>query len=144
MCLPRSFAQHGSLINIPRKKSIRQLLAVNKLVGKIQINSGMMQSDIFREVRSVFKTPMGNDDHFQFKVLQSAGGDSRDLVIPQLSSSYRWMASAFAGKNAKCPIYILAMDDLKVSLLTYMHIIMSVVYLKLKEGMEFGISHYGV
>ena len=83
VCL--SFAKHGSLIDIPRKKSIRQLLAMNKLVGKIQINSGVVQGDIFREVRSVFRTPMGDDDHFQFKVLQSAGGDSRNLVIPQLS-----------------------------------------------------------
>ena len=92
------FAKHGSLIDIPRKKSIRQLLAMNKLVGKIQINSGMVQGDIFREVRSVFRTRMGDDDHFQFKVLQSAGGDSRNLVIPQLSPTYRWTASAFAGK----------------------------------------------
>lgn len=117
VCLPRSFAKHGSLIDIPRKKSIRQFLAINKLVGKIQIDSGMTQSEIFREVRSVFRTPMGDDDRFQFKVLQSAGGDSRNLVIPQLSSSYCWTASALAGKNAKCPIYILASDNLKVGLL---------------------------
>lgn len=114
VCLPRSFTKHG-IIDIPRKKSVRQLLAINKLVGKIQIDSAMSQSDIFREVRSVFSAPMGGDNFFQFKVLQSAGGDSRNLVLPQLSSSYRWTPSAFAGKNAKCPIYILAMDDLKVS-----------------------------
>ena len=116
VCLPRSFGKEGSLIDIPRKKSIRHFLAINKLVGKIQINSSMKQSDLFREVRSVFRTPMGDDNHFQFKVLQSAGGDSRNLIVPQLSPSYRWTASALAGKNAKCPIYVLALDKLKVCL----------------------------
>ena len=79
----------------------------------------MSQFEIFREVRSVFKTPMGNDDHFEFKVLQSAGGDTRNLVIPQLSPSYLWIASAFAGKNAKCPVYLLALDNLKVRQIYY-------------------------
>ena len=83
------------------------MLAINKLVGKIQLNSAMSQSEIFQEVRSVFRTPIGGDDHFQFKVLQSSVGDSRNLVIPELSSSYHWSASAVAGKNAKSPIYIL-------------------------------------
>ena len=74
----------------------------------------MTQLEIFEEVRSVFRTPMNGDDYFRFKVLQSSGGDSRNLVIPELSSTYRWTAAAFAGKNAKTPIYILA---LKVSFL---------------------------
>ena len=116
MCLPRQFARQGNLIDIPRKRHIRQKLAINKLVGKIQVNSSMTQSDIFMEVRSVFRTPMNSDDCFRFKVLQSSGGDSRNLVIPELSSTYRWTASAFVSKNAKIPIYILAVDDLKVGM----------------------------
>lgn len=115
ICLPRSFVKQGNLIDIPRKRSVRQALAINKLVGKIQLDSAMSQADIFHEVRSVFRTPMRGDNFFRFKVLQSSGGDSRNLVIPEVSKSYRWTASAFAGKNAKTPVYIMAMDDLNVS-----------------------------
>ena len=116
ICLPKSFLQHGNLIEAPRKRSARQMLAVNKQVGKIQLDSAMSQSEIFNEVRSVFHIPMQGNNDFKFKVLQSSGGESRNLVIPQLSPSYRWTASAFSGKNSKTPIYILALDDLKVSL----------------------------
>ena len=43
----------------------------------------------------------------------------RGVTVGTWSSlnTYRWTAAAFAGKNAKTPIYILAMDDLKVSFL---------------------------
>ena len=47
---------------------MRKMLAINKLVGKIQLTSGMTQSEIYEEVRSVFRVPMGGDNHFQFKV----------------------------------------------------------------------------
>ncbi len=114
VCIPHSFLQHGDIVEIPRKKHIRHFLAVNKLVGKIQLNSNMDESEIFNEVRSVFRVPMGYCDNFKFKILQSSGGDSRSLIFPELSHSYRWTASAVAGRNAKTPIYILAEDELQV------------------------------
>lgn len=99
---------------MPRKKSVRLALAINKLVGKIQLNSSMDEEDIYQEIRSVFRAPMNYNDHFEFKVLQTSGGDSRSLVVPQLSSSYRWTAGAICGRNARTPIYILAVDQLLV------------------------------
>ena len=42
------------------------------------------------------------------------GGTSKSLIIPALSSSYTWTASAVAGRNSKVPIYILAKVELKV------------------------------
>ena len=74
----------------------------------------MSESEIFDEIRSVFRVPMDNDDAFQFKILQSSGGESRCLMVPELSHSYQWTASAVAGRNAKTPIYILAEDPLVV------------------------------
>ena len=62
----------------------------------------------------VFSDAMGGDSDFPFTILQPAGGASRSLVVPSLSSSFRWTASTVAGKNAKVPIYILAGADLKV------------------------------
>ena len=35
-------------------------------------------------------------------------------MIPELSHSYRWTASAVAGRNAKTPIYIIADEPLEV------------------------------
>ena len=62
MCLPKCFAKQKDLIGVPRKKSVRHFLAVNKLVGKIQLKSSMSDSEIFDEIRSVFRVPMDNDD----------------------------------------------------------------------------------
>ena len=76
----------------------------------------MDEADIFEEIRSVFRVPMYDDNRFEFQILQSSGGDSRNLVIPELSSSYKWTAAAIAGRNAKAPIYILAVDELMVSI----------------------------
>ena len=90
------------------------MLTVNKLIGKIQLHSGMEQEEIYEEICSVFSTPMGGADRFLFKILQSSGGDSRNLVVPELSLSYRWTASTVAGRNSKTPIYILAEDPLLV------------------------------
>lgn len=59
---------------------------------------------------------MGNKLNFQFDVLQSTGGANKSLVVPTLSSSYEWTASAMSPKNVKTPIYILAREPLKVCL----------------------------
>ena len=75
-----------------------------------------MKKKIFQEIRSVFDGPMGVVEDFPFKILQTCGGGSKTLATPVLSSSFKWTASAVAGRNAKAPIYILAEDDLVVSL----------------------------
>jgi len=74
----------------------------------------MDEGKIFNEIRSVFRTPMGYDDEFAFTILQQSGGGSKFLMIPELSSSYKWTAYAVVGRNAKVPIYILAEDQLEV------------------------------
>lgn len=112
MCLPQSFLR--DIISIPKKKNVRHFLAANKLVGKIQLRSNMDETEIFQEIRSVFHVPMRYSEDFNFKILQSSGGDSRSLIVPELSHSYKWTAGAVAGRNAKTPIYILAEDDLQV------------------------------
>ena len=114
ICLPKSFVQYGGVIPIPRRKNDRQFLIANKLIGKVQRTSDMDEHDIFQEMRSVFRTPMGYDDRFRFTILQTSGGDSKSLMVPELSCSYKWTASAIAGRNAKMPIYVLAEDELQV------------------------------
>ena len=113
ICLPKSYANEG-LIKIPRKRAIREFLASNKLIGKIQLSSDMTESQIMEEIRSVFYEPMDDDPLFRIIILQPSGGDSKCLNIPVVSSSYKWTASAVAGKNAKVPIYILAENELEV------------------------------
>ena len=114
VCLPKSFGEQSDLIKIPKKKSVREFLAINKLIGKIQLNSAMREEEIFAEIRASFRRPMNEDDSFRFKILQPSGGDARCLMIPEVSESYKWSAGAVAGRNAKIPIYILAEDELKV------------------------------
>ena len=74
-----------------------------------------MKEYIFDEICSVFRGPMDDNDDFRFQILQPSGGDSRCLMIPELSDSYKWTPSAVAGRNAKAPIYILAGDRLNVN-----------------------------
>lgn len=81
-------------------------------MGNIRLRSEMTEEEIMSEIRSVFCSPMDKDDYFQFKILQTSGGGSRSLGVREVSSSYKWTASTVAGKNAKCPIYILAQDKL--------------------------------
>ena len=114
ICLPKSFISDAGRIRIPRNKKDREFLVANKLVGKIQLQSDMSEARIFTEIRSVFQSPMGCDDEFSFTILQQSGGGSKFLMVPELSSSYKWTAGAVAGRNSKVPIYILAEDRLKV------------------------------
>ena len=72
----------------------------------------MTQDDIFDEIRSVFRGPMGGRNNFSFNVLQAAGGHCKSLIIPALSESFQWTASSIVSKNAKVPIYILAKEPL--------------------------------
>lgn len=114
ICLPRSYLSKDGLVKIPRKKSVRDYLASNKLIGKIRLQSEMSEEDIMKEIRSVFRRPMGDTSNFSFKILQMSGGVSKSLSEPVLSSSFKWTASAVAGRNSKVPIYILALEDLNV------------------------------
>ena len=72
----------------------------------------MSEASIMKEIRSVFKEPMYYLDDFPFKILQLSGGGSKTLSEPVLSSSFKWTASALAGRNSKVPVYILADADL--------------------------------
>ena len=112
ICLPKSNSYTlDGLIKIPRKKSVRDYLASNRLIGKIRLHSEMSESAIMKEIRSVFSEPMNDSS---FKLLQMSGGGSKTLSEPVVSSTYKWTASAVAGRNSKVPIYILASRDLKV------------------------------
>ena len=46
----------------------------------------MSEPAIFQEIRSVLEGPMGGDENFSFKILQSCGGGSKTLSTPVLSS----------------------------------------------------------
>ena len=59
ICLPKSQLGKDGLVRIPRKKSMRDYLAMNKLIGKIRLSSDMSEGAIFREIRSVFRWPYG-------------------------------------------------------------------------------------
>ena len=77
----------------------------------------MSESEIFDEIRSVFRQPMNGDPNFRFDVLQSAGGRCKSLVVPSTSESFQWTASAIAPKNTKMPIYIIAREQLTLVML---------------------------
>lgn len=90
ICLPKSHSYTvDGLVKIPRKKSVRDYLASNRLIGKIRLHSEMSESAIMKEIRSVFKEHMNNCDDFPFKLLQMSGGGSKTLSEPVVSSTYR-------------------------------------------------------
>jgi hypothetical protein len=122
VCLPNWYRGDGpdGIIEIPRRKEIREYLGANKLIRKIQLVSNMSQQAIYDEIRSVFEIPMGNNDDFRFVILQPSGGDSQCLMIPEVSRTYQWSAGAVA-KSSRTPIYILALDDLSVPVYKNMH-----------------------
>lgn len=110
ICLPSDHCS-GNVIRIPRS---RESLYEAGLVGRIRLTSDMSEDEIYDEIRSVFDGPMRGNRNFKFNILQGTGGSTKTLVVPSLSSSYKWTASAVAPKNVKTPIYILAREPLKV------------------------------
>ena len=126
ICLPNSFNKDG-YITIPRSKPIREMLARSGLMGKIHLTSSMSESEIMDEIQSVFEKPMKCNPNFAFKILQPTSGSSKGLSIPSLSSSFKWTASAIAGKSNKVTIYILAEDELQVSSV-YHKLVYTIVY----------------
>ena len=79
------------------------------LIGKIHLSSDMNEYAVKKEICSVFQGPMENDPDFPFVFLQSAGEGSKTLVIPSVSSTYRWTAqqvSRLAGQKSNIIIHI--------------------------------------
>lgn len=113
ICLP-NFMRKGDTVSIPRSLESREFLGRNKLIGRIHLDSNM-EDEIFDEIRSVFQVPFGNSSSFQFEVLQAAGGSSKMLTVPATSSSFKWTANSIVSKSPKTPIYIMAIDELKVT-----------------------------
>ncbi len=99
VCLTKEFMQKNGTIKIPRSIANLEYLCRNGLKGKIRLTSDMCETEIMDEIRSVFQRPFNNDDTFPFDILQSGGGKMKSLVIPSLSSSYLWTASAVAGSQ---------------------------------------------
>ena len=112
ICLPKGLVNKRGIIAIPKGSAARDNLAKKGLIGKIRLVSSMKEGEIFNEIRSVFRGPMDHNETFLFDILQVTG---TSLMIPAVSSSYKWTASAVAGKNAKVPIYIIAGEELKVT-----------------------------
>ncbi len=104
MCIPNFNTKAGNVVRIPHGKG---------LIGKIRLQSSMEEDEKMREIRSVFSVPMDHDNDFRFQILQSSGG-AKSLTVPARSLLFQWTAQAIAG-SSKSPIYILAVDDLKVA-----------------------------
>ena len=73
----------------------------------------MSEDEIYKEIRSVFSKPMGENSQFPFQVLQPAGSGCKTLALPPVSSSFTWTAREVTG-SSRSTIYILAGDDLVV------------------------------
>ncbi len=120
ICLPNYMKKGDSEgIIISRNQKARDFLGRNSLIGKIHLESSMTEEEIFSEIRSVFQNAMKGSKTFSFEILQHAGGSSKILTVPALSSSFKWTASCVASKSPKTPIYILAIDDVKVCISYY-------------------------
>ena len=117
-CLTKNFANNNGTVKIPRSSESMEYVCRNGLKGKIRLTSDMTEEEIMEEIKSVFKRPFGGDGDFPFDILQPSGGKLKSLVIPSLSSSYVWTASAVAG-NSKSPIYIMAGADIQVDVSCY-------------------------
>ena len=86
-----------------------------KLIGKVHLASDMTVDEVMNEFRSAFQVPMCKYPNFRFTYLQSTGGGTRSLTLPNLSLSFTWSASQVAklGSN-RGTIYILALDKLEL------------------------------
>ena len=113
VCLPFSYPKccgtPTSGIAIPRKK--RSILAAHGLIGKVHLESDWSEDDVFSEIRSVFSEPMGSDTAFPFDILQLTGAGTKSLVIPALSSSFKWTPKEVTGRGDST-VYILCKKNL--------------------------------
>ena len=108
VCLPACYTKYCSTptsgIAIPRKK--KSILAAQGLIGKVHRESDWNEDDVFNEIRSVFSEPMGDDAAFTFDILQLTGAGTKSLVVPALSSLFKWTPKEVAGR-ADSTVYIL-------------------------------------
>ena len=119
LLLPSEFKGPNNNVSIPRSKK-RTMLAQAGLVGKIELNSGMNESDVREEVCEVFSQVMGlteddikNEHFFQYVYLQRAGAGSRTLCVPSVKESFKWNGKKVATlAKSGGVIYILAQEDL--------------------------------
>ena len=70
------------------------MFANQGLIGKVHL-----ESELFIEVRSVFKDVMGADENFPFTFLVPTGGGLKSLTKPALSSSFKWTPKEVAGRS---------------------------------------------
>lgn len=61
---------------------------------------------------------MGNDPNFPFDILQSTGSGTKSLVVPALSSSFKWTPKEVAGRGDST-VYILCRKALKIEVKQY-------------------------
>ena len=111
LCIPKPSNQCSG-IRYPRGR-YRAYLASSGLIGKLHLTSEMTDEDVEREIRSIFKGPMQNDDNFPFLYLQSTGGGAKSLTVPSQSASFKWTPHQVARLSSQSgTIYILAQADL--------------------------------
>ena len=110
VCLPHSymklFSTNGVML-IPRKK--KDTLASFGLVGRLHLESDWSECEVVAEICSTF-SDLTEDIQFQF--LQFTGTGTKSLMIPKVSSSYKWTPKEVA-ERADRPIYLLLLADLK-------------------------------
>ena len=89
---PECFVTNGGKIRLLKTKLDQQYLVANKLIEKIQLRSDMDEPHIRAEIQSVFHIPMRCNPAFSFTFPQQSVGGCKFLMVPELSSSYRWTA----------------------------------------------------
>ena len=117
--LPKEFKCRDGDISIPRC-SRRNKLGKTGLVGKIQINYDMTDTEIHREICEIFVAPMElNEDNiksgqlFPFTYLQRAGAGCRSLCVPSVKDSFEWNGKEVVSlAKSGSYIYLLANAEL--------------------------------
>ena len=119
--LPAEYLNRNGDILIPRSTN-RTKLGKAGLVGKIEINSTMSDTDVRKEICQVFARPMGctsedikNGQLFSFSYLQKTGEGSKALCVPSVKEGFEWNGKRVASlAKAGSIIYLLARDKLPV------------------------------
>ncbi len=89
----------------------RNLFLLAILTGKIHLESDWSEEEVFNEIRSVFCGPKQNESNFPFDILQLAGSGTKSLVVPALSSSFKWTPKEVAGRYDST-VYILCKKNI--------------------------------
>ena len=77
------------------------------------MTSEMDEEDVAKEITSIFKGPMKDNDNFCFQYPQSTGGGTKSLTVPAQSASFKWtplQVSRLSGQSGT--VFILAQDEL--------------------------------